>query len=153
KWVNTAAFSADGRRIVTASVDRTARVWDAATGKPLLEPLRHDQPVEAAAFSPDGLLLLTVSDQTVRLWDTTMGRSVAIFQLDAPVTKAAFSPDGRQLLLSGGKTLQVWDAASAESFPRLLPPVAQAASLPRYEVSGRGREVQLKDGRTGQALG
>ena len=36
----SAAFSPDGQRIVTASQDKTARLWDAATGKPIGEPLR-----------------------------------------------------------------------------------------------------------------
>jgi WD40 repeat protein len=38
-WVLSAAFSPDGKRIITASADRTARLWDAATGKPIGEPL------------------------------------------------------------------------------------------------------------------
>ena len=42
---NSAAFSPDGRFVVTASVDRTARVWEAATGKAIGEPLRHEKAV------------------------------------------------------------------------------------------------------------
>src|SRR5207245_1284002 len=45
-----AAFSADGRRLVTASEDGTARVWDAATGQPLTSPLPGRGPVTCAAF-------------------------------------------------------------------------------------------------------
>jgi hypothetical protein len=41
-WVKSAQFSADGQRVVTASEDKTARVWEAATGKPIGEPLRHN---------------------------------------------------------------------------------------------------------------
>jgi hypothetical protein len=68
--VNVAAFGPDGMRIITASRDRTARVWDAATGEPLTEPMRHDNRVNAAAFSPDGSRVVTGSaDGTARVWD------------------------------------------------------------------------------------
>ena len=40
--VVAASFSPDGRRIVTASDDKTARVWDAESGKPVGEPMRHE---------------------------------------------------------------------------------------------------------------
>jgi WD40 repeat protein len=66
--VNKAAFSPDGRRVVTGSQDETARVWEAATGKPLSIPLRHDGPVAPVAFSPDGRTVLTGSWQGARLW-------------------------------------------------------------------------------------
>ena len=41
----SASFSPDGTRIVTAARDQTARLWDAATGKPLGEPMRHENAV------------------------------------------------------------------------------------------------------------
>ena len=50
----SAAFSPDGRFVVTASEDGTARIWEAATGKAIGEPLRHEKKVSSAAFSPDG---------------------------------------------------------------------------------------------------
>ena len=57
-------------RVVTASLDKTARVWDAATGKPLTSPLEHQDKVVSAAFSPDGTRVVTASlDNTARMWD------------------------------------------------------------------------------------
>jgi WD40 repeat protein len=66
----SAAFSPDGKRIVTASWDNTARLWEADTGKPIGEPLTgHAGPVWSAAFSPDGKRIVTASwDKTARLW-------------------------------------------------------------------------------------
>jgi WD40 repeat protein len=56
--------------VVTASVDNTARVWDATTSKPLTSPLEHRAEVRSAAFSPDGTRVVTASlDNTARVWD------------------------------------------------------------------------------------
>jgi hypothetical protein len=66
-WVNSAQFSSDDQRVVTASEDKTARVWDAATGKALSEPMKHDDVVCSAQFSADGQRVVTASkDNTAR---------------------------------------------------------------------------------------
>ena len=66
--VIAAQFSPDGRTIVTASDDKTARLWDAAAGREL-QRLKHDSSVRAASFSPDGRTVVTASsDGTARLW-------------------------------------------------------------------------------------
>ncbi|MGA2749095.1 MAG: hypothetical protein ABSG59_09990 [Verrucomicrobiota bacterium] len=68
--VDSAQFSLDGKRIVTASKDHTARVWDVQTGQPLTEPLKHDGEVNSAQFSPDGKRIVTASmDRAARVWD------------------------------------------------------------------------------------
>src|SRR6516225_6574833 len=58
--VEDAAFSPDGARILTASWDRTAKLWDAASGK-LIASFPHQGAVNAATFSPDGARILTES--------------------------------------------------------------------------------------------
>ena len=64
-----AETSATGRRVVTASGDHTARVWDAGTGKPVGGPLQHEGAVNSAVFSPDGRRVATASqDRTARVW-------------------------------------------------------------------------------------
>ena len=73
-WSTTAAFSPDGTRIVTASVDKTARVWDAATANELAVLRGHEGGVTSAAFSPDGTRIVTASDdKTARVWDAATG--------------------------------------------------------------------------------
>ena len=67
--VHSAQFSPDGKRLVTGSSD-AARVWDAQTGKPLTEPMKHNDAVNSAQFSPDGKQIVTASsDNTARVWD------------------------------------------------------------------------------------
>ena len=61
RQVYSAQFSPDGQRVVTASEDRTARLWDAVTGKAIGEPMKHDGAVYSAQFSPDGQRVVTAS--------------------------------------------------------------------------------------------
>jgi len=77
KGVFSAQFSPDGQRVVTASLDGTARRWDAASGKPLGEPMKHEAEVWSAQFSPDGQRVVTASaDHTARLWDAASGKAI-----------------------------------------------------------------------------
>ena len=76
--VFSAAFSPDGERIVTASEDNTARVWDAASGKPIGDRSKATRvAVSSAAFSPDGKRIVTASwDGTARIWDAASGKPI-----------------------------------------------------------------------------
>jgi WD40 repeat protein len=101
-WYADAAFSPDGKRIVTASLTRTARVWDTATGKELVPLVGHEGQIGSAAFSPDGCLVVTVAtdrtDRTCRLWDAHSGKQVGTLKDENYASRAVFSPDGRQIL-------------------------------------------------------
>jgi WD40 repeat protein len=90
-------ISPDGRWLVSASYDKTARVWDLSTGQPRYEPLPHSDWVYQARFSPDGRYILTACrDRQARLWDAESGQ-LASSPLKHPfeVQTAIFSPDGR----------------------------------------------------------
>jgi WD40 repeat protein len=109
--VFNAAFSPDGQRVVTASSDWTARVWDAQSGQPVTGPLHHNSPVLHAAFSPNGQRVVTASDDhTARVWDAQSGQPVtAPLKHNGPVFRAAFSHDGRQVVTSSDDAARVWD--------------------------------------------
>jgi TPR repeat protein len=111
--VFSAAFSPDGTRIVTASDDRTARIWDPRTGAPLAVLSGHGGAVKFAAYSPDGTRIVTASsDKTARIWDARTGTPLAVVSGHSDgVNSAAYSPDGTRLVTaSDDKTAQVWDA-------------------------------------------
>ena len=77
--LSAAAFSPDGARILTASADNTAKLWDAASGN-LIASFAHQGTVKAVAFSPDGARILTGSaDKTAKLWDAASGKLIASF--------------------------------------------------------------------------
>ncbi|MEM9487775.1 MAG: AAA family ATPase, partial [Myxococcota bacterium] len=111
--IYSAAFSPDGKRIVTASLDHTARVWRAdGIGAPLV--LRgHRARVHSARFSPDGKRVVTASlDNTARVWraDGT-GVPLVLRGHQGDVTSADFSPDGKRIVTtSADKTARVWSA-------------------------------------------
>jgi hypothetical protein len=67
--INSAHFSPDGKLVLTASEDGSARLWDAGTGLEVADPFRHKSAVTQARFSPDGQWLVTASlDGTARIW-------------------------------------------------------------------------------------
>jgi WD40 repeat protein len=112
--VASAAFSSDGKRIVTGSWDHTAQVWDASTGKKLLDPVGHKgHIVFAAAFSPDDERIVTGgADNTVRVWDASTGAEIAVLKgHTAKVRSVNMTSDGKRLLTTDQDgTALLWDA-------------------------------------------
>jgi WD40 repeat protein len=110
-----AVFSPDGQRIVTASEDHTARVWNAANGKLLTALEGHTNKVWQAAFSPDGQRIVTASeDRTARVWNAFNGQLLAKLEGHTDdLNQAAFSPDGQRIVTaSDDHTARVWNAAN-----------------------------------------
>jgi WD40 repeat protein/serine/threonine protein kinase len=117
-WVWAASFSPDGKTVLTGSYDQTARLWDAATGRPRARPLSHAHPVWAVAWSPDGKVVLTGSGAgddkagAARLWDAQTGKPLSP-PLPHPhaVFTAAFSPDGQTFLTACLGQVRLWRTA------------------------------------------
>jgi len=113
--VHDAQFSEDGKRVVTASFDKTAQVWDVESRRPIGPPMKHQGNVWTAQFSPDGKRVATASlDKTARIWDAESGVSTSEpLKHDDRVRSVQFSPDGTSLLTaSWDGTARLWDAES-----------------------------------------
>ncbi|HEY2921307.1 MAG TPA: hypothetical protein VGK77_20170, partial [Candidatus Binatia bacterium] len=79
--IGSVAFSRDGQRIVTGSDDRTAKVWEAASGRELLTLTGHSNSIRSVAFSADGQQIVTGSfDQTARVWHAAQAEQVDAWQ-------------------------------------------------------------------------
>jgi len=128
-WVLDAAFSPDGKFIVTASseADPTAAIWDSGTGSLLYKLRGHKTALTNAVFSPDGRWIVTASrDNTARVWDwrTCKNETDCKFaELKGHsdwVLDAAFSPDGKWVVTSSrDHTARVWDWNSGKLIAEL----------------------------------
>ncbi len=89
--------------MVTASYDKTVRVWDAATGHELLRLVGHTDAVNGAAFSPDGQRVASVArDGTLRVWDAQTGEQRSKLAGESGnLLSADFSPDGQRVVTAG----------------------------------------------------
>jgi WD40 repeat protein len=117
KAATSAAFSPDGTRIVTASADGVARLWEAPTGKLIASFIAYDKAIYSARFSPDGSRIITgASDQAAHIWDVATGNEIMkLGGHDGFVTAASFSADGKRIVTaSGDNTARVWDAQSGK---------------------------------------
>ena len=115
--VYSAAFSPDGRYIVTGSFDHTAKVWDAKIGKELLTLKGHSSVVYPAAFSPDGRWIVTGSyDNTAKVWGASGGKELLTLKgHSGGIMAAAFSANSQSIITgSQDGTAKVWDAANGK---------------------------------------
>ena len=119
-WVRSAAFSEEGSRVVTASRDKTARIWRSDTGVLVAELKGHTDGVRTAVFSVDGTLVVTASDdKTARIWRADTGVPVAELKgHTGEVKTAAFSEEGsRVVTASQDQTARIWSFEAVSGDP------------------------------------
>ncbi|RKK76434.1 Vegetative incompatibility protein HET-E-1 [Fusarium oxysporum] len=112
--VNSVAFSADGQRLASGSIDKTVKIWDAATGAYIQTLEGHNASVNSVAFSADSQRLASGSiDKTIKVWDAATGECLQTLKGHSDwVNSVAFSADGQRLASgSDDKAIKVWDTA------------------------------------------
>jgi WD40 repeat protein len=112
--VMSVAFSADGRRLASGSLDRTVKLWDAVTGKEERTLPGHRFGVRVVRFSPDGARVASCDLATVSVWDAGTGRRLYVCEggLDPGFRDVFFSSDGKELVTADSTGVRVWDAAT-----------------------------------------
>jgi WD40 repeat protein/tRNA A-37 threonylcarbamoyl transferase component Bud32 len=120
--VTRIVYSPDGRRLASASRDRSVRVWDATTGEQLLTLSGHASVVSGLAYSPDGRRLVSIGggntrggervDDGVKIWDALVGQEIlTLHGAPGQAPCLAFAPDGRRLAAGGDAEVTIWEEA------------------------------------------
>lgn len=164
QYVHSAAFSPDGKRIVTGS-GKTARLWNAETGTRFLALNGHTARVDSVAFSPDGKRVATGGDdKTARLWDANSGKELFVLKTITPVRSVAFSPDGKRVLTGGIELARLWDVETGKELLILrghlhargttgaISSVAFSPDGTRVLTGGTDQTIRLWDTLTGKEL-
>jgi WD40 repeat protein len=142
--VNSVAFSPDGKRIVSSSIDSTVRLWDVETGKEVGRHKDHTEIVWRVAFSSDGRSILSGGggtyngktdrfkagkDNTLRLWDSDSLKELRRFKgHKRNVLGVAFSPDGKRAYsTSFDGTIRTWDVDGEKEVSSIRAPAGTMA--------------------------
>jgi WD40 repeat protein len=120
--IHAAAFTADGKRVVTLGADHTFRFWDAQTGEEVARSTQsgenHEAGTHRMAIRPDGEEAVTVGgDDTPRLWNVKTGQLLAVFEGHrGSGYGVAYSTDGKRIAIaSTDNTVRIWNADTREA--------------------------------------
>src|SRR5919199_298640 len=114
--VTAVAVTADGKQAISASDDKTLKVWDLATGQQLRTLNGHSRLVTAVAVTADGKQAISASDdKTLKVWDLATGKQLLTLKGHSHwVNAVAVTSDGKQAISASWGTLKVWDLATGK---------------------------------------
>ncbi len=160
-FVYQTSWSHDDSKILTASADNTARIWNTTTGEELVRLEHHTGTVYQAIWShDDGKILTASTDHTARIWDAATGQELIRLEGHADtVSQATWSYDEHKVLTaSRDGTARIWDAATSQELVRLeghTDAVSQATwshSEQKVLTTGADNTARIWDAVTGQQL-
>jgi WD40 repeat protein len=155
------AVSSDAKRIATAQLDGTVRLWAVGEKEPLAVIDEHAGAV-ALAFTPSGGAFVTAGeDGKLVVWDAKTGKRVArLAERAGALAAVSISADGKELLVATGTgEVHVWNFAARERAKRIPPPdlgpqvdIVTVSAGPRLAAAATGRVVHVWDLTTGKAI-
>ena len=120
--IQSVAWSPDGTRVASASVDKTMKVWNVINSEnPLLFSIKRPNEVQSVSWSPDGNRLASADrGRLIQVWDTQRGVLLQTYTCRSDrVDAVSWSPDGMQIASVSDGAVQVWDI-QVGGYPRLL---------------------------------
>ncbi|MBQ5892572.1 MAG: TIR domain-containing protein [Bacteroidales bacterium] len=160
-WVDSVAYSPDGKRIISGSGDKTVKIWNANTGQCLKTLKGHSRSVYSVAYSPDGTKIISGScDKTVKIWDANTGQCLKTLEGHLGwVYSVAYSPDGAKIVSgSGDKTIKIWDTNTGKCLKTLeghsygVFSVAYSPDGTKIIGGSNDETVKIWDANTGECL-
>jgi WD40 repeat protein/serine/threonine protein kinase len=163
--VSSVSWSPDGKRLASASQDRTVKIWEADTGQNLLTLRGHTDEVLSVSWSRDGKRLASAGGDPghsgeVKLWDADTGKEThSLRGYTNAVLCVCWSPDSKRLASAcWDGTVRVWDADTAhealsrEAHARGANSVSWSPSGSKLASGGQDGNVKVWDAQTGQQL-